>query len=74
MRFIYAFQLMFLLGFSSIPLIGNQFIFAQNDDFDIETDDWPDFSADEVEMSLSEPVESTPVSKPEPVESKGQNR
>jgi len=71
MRFIYAFQLMFLLGFSSIPLIGNQFIFAQNDDFDIETDDWPDFSADEVgDESFSEPVESTPVSKPEPVESK----
>ncbi len=75
MRFIYAFQLMFLLGFASIPLIGNQIIFAQNDDFDIETEDWPDFSIDEAEESFSEPVQSEPVVtepvvKPEPVETK----
>jgi len=70
MRFIYAFQLMFLLGFSSIPIIGNQIIFAQNDDFDLGTEDWPDFSTDEAEEGpLSEPVESKPVT-PNPVESK----
>jgi len=74
MRFIYAFQLMFLLGFSSISFIGNQIIFAQNDDFDIESGDWPDFSTDDVEEgSISEPVESKPVDNPatpKPVESK----
>jgi tetratricopeptide (TPR) repeat protein len=73
MRFIYAFQLVLLLGFSSIPLIENQIIFAQNDDFDIESEDWPDFSADESEdESFSKPVESKPVESkatPKPVQS-----
>lgn len=69
MRSIYAFQLMFLLGFSSIPF-ENPIIFAQNDDFDIESEDWPDFPIDEVEESSSEPVSSEPVETPKPVESK----
>lgn len=75
MRFIYAFQLVFLLGFSSIPLIGNQYIFAQNDDFDIGSEDWPDIPVDEPgeieEPAFSEPAKSEPPqkaveSKPEP--------
>lgn len=75
MRFIYAFQLAFLLSFSSISFLGNQ-CYAQNDDFDIGTEDWPDIPVDEPATEpesepaaepATDPVESEPVSKPEPI-------
>lgn len=53
-----------LISFSAIP------IFAQNDDFDIGTEDWPDIPIEETKESepAFEPIESEPVS--EPVKSK----
>lgn len=60
MRFIYAFQLAFFLSISSISFNGNQ-VFAQSDDFDIGTEDWPDIPLDEPSESFDSDISEPDV-------------